>query len=76
MGIEMAARKDIEALRSRFLKKYASIPLNLRDEIVAVVDDEPVSWAAAFVEVQGKTQKGDKILELMEGLRLLGEKNE
>lgn len=64
---------NVEALRAKFLKKYASIPLNLRDEIVAVIDNEPVSWAATFVEVQGKTTKGDKILELMQNLHLLGE---
>jgi hypothetical protein len=69
----MAAKKDLEGLRSQFLKKYASIPLNLRDEIVAVIENEPVSWAAAFVEIQGKTKKGDQILELMDGLKLLGD---
>lgn len=64
--------KDIESLRPRFLKTYASIPLNLRDEIVAVLGEEPVSWAAAFVEVKGKTRNGDKILKLIDGLKILG----
>ena len=69
----MAVKKSVEALRAKFLKKYASIPLNLRDEIVAVEENEPVSWAAAFIEVRGKTKKGDKILGLMDELRLLGD---
>ncbi len=73
MREKMTAKKDLEKLRALFVKKYASIPLNLRDEIVAVIGNEPVSWAAAFVEIQGKTKKGDQILELVDGLRLLGE---
>ena len=67
--------KNIEEFRSRFLKIYSSIPLNLRDEIVAIVDNEPVSWAATYIEVKGKTEKGNKILELMERLKLLGDNN-
>lgn len=63
----------MERLRAKFLKNYASIPLNLRDEIVAVLDNEPASWAAAFVEIKAKTKKGDKLLELIESLKLLGD---
>jgi len=69
----MADGKSIGFLRSRFFKIFASIPINLRDEIVAVVDDQPISWAAAFIEVKGKTKKGDEILRLLDELRLLGE---
>lgn len=69
----MAEKKSIEFLRSRFFKIFASIPLNLRDEIVAVIDDQPISWAATFIEVKGKTKKGNEILRLMEELKLLGE---
>ncbi len=68
----MAEKKSIDVLRSRFFKTFASIPINLRDEIVAVIDDQPVSWAAAFIEVKGQTKKGDHILTLMDGLNLLG----
>ena len=64
---------DLEFLRAKFLRTFAKVPISLRDEIVAVVDDEPVNWSTANVEVKGKTKKGDQILMLMNGLGLLGD---
>ena len=62
MGV---AEGDLETLRATFLRTYPSIPLNLRGEIIAIIGDnnEPVSWASAYVEVLGKTKKGDEILK-------------
>lgn len=68
----MEKRPSIEELRSRFFKAYASVPLTLRDEIVAVVGNEPLSWAAANIEVKGKTKKGDEILNLLAEIGMLG----
>ena len=62
-----------EALAARFLKAYASIPSELRDEIVAVLGNEPFSWAAVFVEVSGKTEKSNRLLDLMDQLKILGD---
>jgi len=51
----------------RFLKVYANIPINLRKEIILVIDDEPITWNAAYVEIKNKTELGRKILsKLME----------
>ena len=69
----MPEEKNAELLRSRFLKTFAKIPISLRDEIVAVVDDEPVNWSTANVEVRGKTKKGNQIIMLMDQLGLLGD---
>ncbi len=69
----MPKETDIELLRSKFLKTFAKIPISLRDEIVAVVDDEPVNWSTTNVEVRGKTKKGDQIVRLMDELGLLGD---
>lgn len=69
----MPKEKDIELLRSKFLKTLAKVSDSLRDEIVAVVDDKPFDWSTANVEVRGKTKKGDQILRLMDQLDLLGD---
>ncbi len=69
----MAEEKDIELLRSKFLKTFAQVSNSLRDEIVAVADDEPFDWSTANVEVVGKTKKGDQILRLMDSIGLLGD---
>jgi len=63
--------EEIEELRAKFLKELASVPIPLRDEIIAVIDEEPVSWSAAFVEVHNKTGKGDKILKFLKKVGLL-----
>ncbi len=55
-------RMNIEVLRPKFLKAYASVPEKLREDIIAVIDDKPYSWNASFVEVNGKTPLGDKII--------------
>ena len=69
----MAAEKNIELLRSKFSKTFANVPLSLRNEIVAVIDNEAISWSAVNVEVVEKTKKGDKIIVLMDKLGLLGD---
>ena len=42
-------------LEERFVKVYSSLPLSERDLPVVVIDDEPISWARVYKEVQGKT---------------------
>jgi len=57
--------------RTKFLKIYADLPLGIRREIVAVVDDEPVSWNAAKLEVEFKTVKGKEILKILTDLKII-----
>lgn len=64
---------ELELLRSKFFRTYASIPLNYRGEIVAIVDNQPISWAVANVEILGKTKTGEQILRRMAELKLLGD---
>lgn len=49
--------------KRRFLQIYANLPLGARTEIIVVVDDEPLTWNAAKIEVENETKKGDEILE-------------
>lgn len=69
----MVKEKNIEVLRSKFLRAYAAVPLNMRDEIVAVIGDEPFTWSAAHIEIKGQTKKGDEILRHIDSLNLLGD---
>lgn len=63
----------VELLRSKFLKAFSRVPLELRNEIVAVLGEEAITWSVANIEVKGNSKKGDKILELMDNLGLIGE---
>ena len=59
-------------LRERFLKVYANLPLNIRKEIIIVLDKVgPISWDIAYLEVQNKTVIGDIILKKLEKLRII-----
>jgi len=57
--------------RTKFLKIYANLPLGERSEVVVVVDNEPLSWNAAHLEVEQNTPTGKKILEILTKLEIL-----
>lgn len=73
MVVYSMSANQVENFRSKFLKVFSRVPLDLRNEIVAVLDDEAITWSVANIEVKSKSKKGDKILELMENLKLLGD---
>ena len=57
--------------KALFNKTYANLPLPSRNEVVVVVDGEPMSWNILRIEVEGETQKGKKGLEILEKLEIL-----
>ena len=57
--------------KSKFLQIYANLPLGAREEIVVVVDDEPLTWKAARLEILEDTEKGKKIIEILSKLGIL-----
>ena len=66
-----------EHKKAQFNKIYANIPLGLRDEIVVVLENnEPLSWNAAKIEIDNDTDKVDEILDKLNKLGLLREKED
>ena len=63
--------KNIDGLRERFLKIYADIPLNMRKEIVLILDKEPITWNVAYIEVSNSTEKSKKILKILMELKII-----
>lgn len=57
--------------KEKFLQIYANLPLNFRNEIVAVVDDEPVTWNVAKLEIENGTRTGEEILEKLVKLEIV-----
>jgi len=53
------------------MKVYSNLPLNLRKDIVIVIDKEPITWNVAYLEVDQKTKKGKKILKKLEELKII-----
>ena len=58
-------------IRERFLKIYSNIPLSLRNEIILVLDGEPITWNVAYIEILNKTKNGEKTLNKLEELELI-----
>lgn len=59
------------SLQPKFLQIYANLPLNQRTEIVVVIDNEPLTWNSARIEIENKTQKGKEILEKLVALGII-----
>ncbi len=57
--------------RERFLKIYSDMPLNLRKEIVIIVDKEPITWNVAYLEVFNNTEKSKTILKKLQELKII-----
>ena len=61
----------MEALREKFLKVYANIPLGLREDIILVIDGKSLTWNVAYLEVKANTEISNKILQELKGLKLI-----
>ncbi len=60
-------------LKQRFLRVYSTLPLGVRKEIIVVLDVPigPVTWEAAYIEVENETKISNVILEKLEQLELI-----
>lgn len=63
--------KKYQLLRTKFLLSYANLPLGVRNEIVAVLGDEPVSWRLAYSEIRDETETGKEILNFLDRLEII-----
>ena len=60
-----------ENAKSRFVRVYGNLSLDLRKEVIMIVEDEPISWNVAFGEIEGGTETGKKILKKMVEMDLI-----
>ncbi|MBI5635417.1 hypothetical protein HY993_00445 [Candidatus Micrarchaeota archaeon] len=58
-------------LKASFLKIYANIPLAFRDEIIVLLDNKPLTWNAAYVEVVNGTRVSQDILRKLNELKII-----
>lgn len=62
----------MEAEREKFLRIFANIPDNLRDDIVAVVDEKTYTWNTANIEIKDTiTPLGKKILKTLKETNII-----
>lgn len=58
-------------LKERFYKVYNNLPLNLREEVVLAIGEEPITWKIAKLEVDQDTALSKEILEKLSGLGII-----
>ena len=64
-------KEEYGVLKSKFLNLFASVPLPLRNEIIALADNQPISWTAAYGEIRQDTDKAKVILTHLKQIGLL-----
>ena len=57
--------------KQKFLKIYANLPLGIRHEIILVINNEPITWEVAFIEVSNDTALSEQILDKLESLQII-----
>ena len=55
----------------KFNRMFANIPIPLRQEIVAVVDDQPMTFNVIYLELKNNTKMGYEALEQMIRLEIM-----
>jgi len=58
-------------LKEKFYKVYNNLPLNIREEIILVINDEPITWKVAKIEIDQDTALSKEILEKLTILRII-----
>ena len=62
----------MEFLKESFLKTYANTPINLRDDIILVLEKKgPISWYTAYLEIINNTELSKEILAGLKQLKLI-----
>lgn len=57
--------------KERFYKVYNNLPLNLREEVILVINNEPITWRVAKLEIDSNTKLSEEILEKLEALNII-----
>lgn len=57
--------------RECFYNVYNNLPLGVRDEVILVVNDEPITWKVAKLEIDNDTPLSKEILEKLVALEII-----
>ncbi|NQU83097.1 MAG: hypothetical protein HQ536_00135 [Parcubacteria group bacterium] len=57
--------------KARFLKVYANLPMNIRNDIVLVLDEKPFTWNAVYLEIDNETKLGAEMFEKLVSLEII-----
>jgi len=49
--------------KDKFLKVYSNLSMDIRKEVIVLIDKQPISWIIAYEEIEKETDLGKKILK-------------
>lgn len=55
-------KNNIEEYRAKFFSIYSNLPLSVRDDIVLVLDKEPITWNVAYLELMSNSDNSERII--------------
>ncbi len=58
-------------LKEAFFKIYSNLPIEERNNVVVVIEGDPISWNLAYQEIKNNTSRGDKILNTLKELDII-----
>jgi hypothetical protein len=64
-------RNNLEEYKAKFFAIYSNLPLNVRDDIVLVLDQRPITWNVAYLEIISEGEKTNQILKDLVELDLI-----
>ena len=48
--------------KDKFIKVYSNLPIDIRKEIILLIEEKPISWDVAYIEIEKETTLGKEIL--------------
>lgn len=57
--------------KERFYRTYDNLPLNVREEVVAVINEEPITWRVAKLEIDQNTEMAEQILNKLAAMDII-----
>jgi hypothetical protein len=58
-------------LKEKFYFTYNNLPLPLRDEVILVLNEEPITWKLARLEIEQDTALSKEILKKLNELSII-----
>ena len=58
-------------INEEFFKIYANLPIEERNNVVVVINKQPISWNIAYLEIKNNTKIGQQILKTLKELSIL-----
>lgn len=64
-------QEKYKVLKAKFFKIFANVPQPLREEIIAIVDDDSYTWHTANAEIEHDTENAKKILTQLHKIEVI-----